>query len=229
MYDTVCDTLELSIGTELDKMCEISIDDLKRRSKLSSSVIRSSLKVLKRQGVLEVLNRVSPQIGVSFVISRDRLHQRIRDEDNKRKAMFLDVLYRQFGDEAFRQVKYLATDYLRRKLQVDSKSLIQGLRILQDHDHILQYKMIGELPMVRTVEPRMENLPVKRKKLEEYRQSLLKKLEFMVGYIETNECRENIYEHISENKQPVIAATAIIVWLIQTIFLNPRIAATSRQ
>lgn len=190
VYDGVCDILELAVGAQMDEMKEISFDDLKKRTRLPKSIIRSSLKVLKRKEVLEIASRVSPQTGILFTVNQDYLLQLIEEEENSRKAAFLDILYRQFGGKAFQKIKYLDTGYIQQKLQIGNKALKQGLRILQNHDRILQYKLLGELPMVRPLEARVKTLSISRNELEAYRNSLLQKLNFMKGYIETDECRE---------------------------------------
>jgi ATP-dependent DNA helicase RecQ len=190
VYDAVCDTLQLSIGSQVDELRDLSLDDTEKRTQFSKKIIRASLKLLKRFGFLELVDHIPPKIGILFTVSQDYLRRHIEKEENKQKAMFMDVLYRQFGEQAFGNKKYLETGYIRKKLQVEKNSLLQGLRVLQDHDHILQYEERGEHPMVRPAEARMLSLPVNRKELESYRDSLLQKLEFMTGYIETNECRE---------------------------------------
>jgi ATP-dependent DNA helicase RecQ len=190
VYDAVCDTLQLPVGSQLDELSGFSLDDIEKRTHFSKRIIRASLKLLKRFGFLELVDHIPPKIGVLFTVSQDHLRRYIEKEENKKKAMFMDVLYRQFGEQAFRERKYLETGYIRPKLQVGKNSLLQGLQVLQDHDHILQYEERGEHPMVRPTEARMRSLPLNHEELESYRDSLLQKLEFMAGYIETSECRE---------------------------------------
>jgi ATP-dependent DNA helicase RecQ len=201
VYDAVYDTLQLPVGAELDEFHEISLDDLKKRTQLSKVIIGASLKLLKRFGFLEVVEHISSKIGILFTVDQVHLRTFIEEEENKQKAAFVDVLYRQLGNEAFRKKKYLETGYIRQKLQIAENSLMQGLRVLQDHDHLLQFDMFGELPLVQPLEARMRILPVKRKELERHRENLLQKLEFMIGYIETDECREKyIRSYFGERK-----------------------------
>jgi ATP-dependent DNA helicase RecQ len=190
VYDAVCDSLPLAVGAQLDKLQEVSIDDLKKRTQFTKTIIRSSLKLLKRFEFLEVLDHVPPKIGILFTVNPGYIRTFIEEEENQQKAAFLDVLYRQLGEEAFQRTTYMEISYILQKLKIGKNSLLRGLRVLQDHDHILQFEMLGELPMVRPLEARMRTLPVKRKELEGHRNHLLQKLEFMIGYIETDECRE---------------------------------------
>jgi ATP-dependent DNA helicase RecQ len=190
VYDAVCDALHLAVGVAEEEMCEISISSLKKRTHLPANIIQASLKALNRLGIIEGTESVIPQIGIRFMINPDHLQGLIRVEGNGQKAEFLDVLHRQFGREAFANIKYLERDYIVRKLDTDKNRLIKGLQVLQDHDHILRFESRGDLPLIRLVKARVRTLSVSRGELEKQRDNLLEKLDSMIGYIETEVCRE---------------------------------------
>jgi ATP-dependent DNA helicase RecQ len=190
VYDAVCDTLHLAAGAELEEMQEISIDQLKKRTQFSSNIIRVSLRTLNHLNFMEKVDHVFSQIGILFTVAPDYLRNLIEEEENKQKAVFMDVLFRQFGDESFNSMKFIDSAYLIKKLNVQRNSLMNGLQVLQDHDHILQFKARGEFPLIRPVGTRLKKLPVSKKELEKHRDNLLQKLRYMVGYIQTEECRE---------------------------------------
>ncbi len=190
VYDAVCDSLNLAVGSKQEQMKEISVDEIKKRSKLAFIIVRSSLKVLKYLNFIELEDRFVSQIGVQFIVSSDYLRERIKNEDNKEKADFLDLLYRQLGKDAFEDVKYLKLIMLQRKLNTTKNGILKGLQVLQNHDHLLEFEILGERPRVRPVEERQRSLRLSKKKLEENRDRLLHKLDYMKGYIETEHCRE---------------------------------------
>ncbi len=131
-----------------------------------------------------------PQVGIQFVVNQEYVRDKIDDLENQQKASFLDTLYRQFGNESFGKMKYLEFDYVRRKLDVSPNAVKKGLGVLQDHDHLLKFETIGELPLVRLIDERQSSLGLSKEELERHRNSLLKKLEYMKGYIGTETCRE---------------------------------------
>lgn len=190
VYDAVCDTLELAVGSLEEDMREVSIPSLKKRTKLASSTVRASLKTLKQLAIIELAEYVVPQVGIQFIVNPDYLRNHIKTLKNSDKAAFLDTLYRQFGGEAFDDIKYLERDYITRKLDVTQSGLVKGLQVLQNHDNLLRFEAIGELPLVRPVEERVSSLQLSKKELEAHRDSLLKKLDHMVSYIRTESCRE---------------------------------------
>lgn len=190
VYDAVCDSLNLAVGSDEEEMREVSILGIKKRTKLASNIIRAALKALKHLGIIDLAEYVVPQVGIHFIINPDYLRERINTENNSEKAEFLDMLYRQFGGEAFEDIKYLELDYITKKLNVTKNGLIKGLQVLQNHDNMLRYEAIGELPLVRPVEERVSSLRLKKSELEGHRNSLLNKLDRMMGYIQTEGCRE---------------------------------------
>lgn len=190
VYDAICDTLELAVGSLEEEMREVSILSLKKRTKLASSIVRAALKTLKHLGIIDLADYVVPQVGIQFVVNPDYLRDHIKQSKNKEKAEFLDMLYRQYGGEAFEAIKYIELDYIRRKLDVTQNGLIKGLQVMQNHDNLLRFEAIGELPLMRPAQERVATLRLSKSQLEAHRDSLLKKLDHMLGYIRTENCRE---------------------------------------
>ncbi|MDZ7657866.1 helicase-related protein [Fodinibius sp.] len=204
VYDVLCDELNLAVGSEMEEREEVSIQALEKRSGLSRRKVRTALDVLSQLGVIELIEHITPQVGIHFIVSQDYVHDQINALENQQKAEFLDVLFRQFGGEAFGKMKYLEFDYIQRKLGVSANSVKKGLQVLQDRDHMLKYESIGELPLIRLIEERHSNLSLSTEKLENHRNNLLQKLEYMKGYISTENCREVYIRHYfgEENLEP---------------------------
>lgn len=190
MYDVLCDHLNLAVGSEMESKEEVSINALEKRSGISSRKVRSSLKVLNQLGIIEMIEYISPQVGVQFLVSQDYIRNQIETLENQQKAAFLDTLFRQFGGEAFSRKKYLEFDYIQRKLNVSPNAVLKGLQVLQDRDHMIAFESIGELPLIHLVDERQSTLQLSKDELEKHRNNLLKKLEYMKGYVETESCRE---------------------------------------
>ncbi len=55
---------------------------------------------------------------------------------------------------------------------------------------MIRYESIGELPLIQLANERLPSLNLSRQKLEQHRNTLLQKLEYMMGYITTETCRE---------------------------------------
>lgn len=190
VYDVLCDHLDLAVGSEMEETEEVSVAALKKRSGYTERIVQSALKVLNQLGVLKLIEHISPQVGLQFVVSPDYIRDQIHELENQQKAAFLDVLFRQYSGEAFGKMKYLEFEYLQKKLNMSPNAVKKGLQVLQDHDQMLRFELIGELPLVQLVDERLPSLNLSKPELEKHRDTLLKKLEYMVGYIETDSCRE---------------------------------------
>jgi len=195
VYDVLCDELDLAVGSSMEELREVSIKALQKRSGFSHKITRSALKVLNQLGIIQLVDYMSSQVGIQFIVNAEIIRDKIENWKNQQKATFLDTLFRQYGLGAFEKMKYLEFDYLERKLNVSPNAIKKGLRVLQDHDHLLNYETIGELPMVKLTEERHSSLNISRDELEKHRNNLLKKLEYMKGYIETERCREVYIRH----------------------------------
>lgn len=201
VYDVLCDHLNLAVGSAMEESEEISIKELKERAGTSTRIVRSSLKVLKQLGVIDLREYIIPQIGVQFLVGADYIRDKIEELGNRQKSHFLDTLFRQYGGEAMGEMKYLKFEYIQQKLNVSPNAVKKGLGVLQDHDQMLSFEFIGELPLVRLVDERQSKLQLSKKELEKHRNTLLKKLEYMKGYIETEGCREvYIRQYFGEEK-----------------------------
>jgi ATP-dependent DNA helicase RecQ len=190
VYDALCDTLNLAVGSDMEKAEQVSLAALKKRAQMPRRIVRACLKVLHQLGVIQLIEHIAPQVGVQFIVGESYIRDKIDSYGNKQKSAFVDILYRQYGTDAFGEMKYLELDYLCKKLNISPNGVVKGLQVLQKHDHLLVYESIGELPLVRLIDNRCDTLPFTRQELERHRDSLLKKLEYMKGYIQTGGCRE---------------------------------------
>ncbi|MEL7833940.1 ATP-dependent DNA helicase RecQ [Fodinibius sp. Rm-B-1B1-1] len=195
VYDALCDHLNLAVGSEMEERQEVSVQALEKRSGLDKRKVRTALDVLNQLEIVEVVEHISPQVGVHFIANQDYVHDQINTLENQQKAEFLDVLFRQFGGEAFGKMKYLEFDYIKRKLGMSPNAVKKGMQVLQDRDHILKYELIGELPLIILNAERQSTLTLSTEELEKHRDNLLKKLDYMTGYIETDGCREKYIRH----------------------------------
>ncbi|WP_138430435.1 RecQ family ATP-dependent DNA helicase [Fodinibius saliphilus] len=195
VYDVLCDHLNLAVGSEMEEAKQVSIEALKKRSGSSKRIVESSLDVLNQLGVVHLIEHLKPQIGIQFVVSPDYIRRQIEDMDNQRKADFLDTLFRQFGGEAFGEMKYMKFDYIQEKIGVSPNGLRKGLQVLQDHDQMLIFESTGTLPLIHLIDERQATLELSKQELEKHRDTLLEKLEYMIGYIKTDECREKYLRH----------------------------------
>lgn len=189
LYDALCDQLNLAVGSEQPEPEPLSVEGVARRSSLSPGIIQSCLKVLERLEIIEIYNTTEPQLGIQFSVHQDILRQFIQ-ETKPAKSEFLDLLFRQYGPEAFRKMFYLDMPYLMEKLNVNRNGLLKAVRVFSDQDQLLDFHLIESEPLVKLTETRRNRLPANKQDVEGYRNILLEKLDQMRAFAESLHCRE---------------------------------------
>lgn len=190
IYNALCDDLGLAIGSELLELTSLNLERIKTRSGIPISIIRSGIKLLAQFDVLVMQQEVKPRVQLQFVLSMEMIGKFKERCENPEKAEFLDKLVRLFEHFAFSNMVELETEFLLDRLKISRNSLIKALNVLMQHDRVLMFSMLDDNSLIRLIGPRMQQLPIPKPQIENYRNNLLSKLEYMHGYAITNVCRE---------------------------------------
>ncbi|CAN5388885.1 ATP-dependent DNA helicase RecQ [soil metagenome] len=189
VYNGICDELELAIGSESEKAEPISYGRVAKRIGIREQEIAVSVRVLERLEILEITELYQSKIGIQFTAGRHYIRTLIQDNDSK-KMQFLDTLFRQFGGDAFHQMHYIDETYICEKLNVTPRQLEKALHVFSEYDKLLEFEKLGDKPLIRLLEARMQKLQIDRESAYHYRDVLLTKLRYMKQFIDTDGCRE---------------------------------------
>lgn len=189
VYNGLCDELSLATGSEHEKAEPVQIEQLTRRTGISSSGISSAINILQRLGVIETFELRESRIGIQFIVSQEYLREYI-DDAPPRKAGFIDTLFRQSTPYAFGDYYFMDVYYLRDKLKVTENQLLKALTVFSEHDQILKMKWHGDETLIKVLTPRMKKLSIDHDKAYHYRDVLLRKLDYVTQYATTEQCRE---------------------------------------
>lgn len=189
VYEGICDELGLATGSEHEQAEPVDLTSVSKRTALSKGEVKSSVEVLQRLEILERIDFYKARTGVHFLVGKDYLETLIRKAEGP-KSGFIDMLVRLYAPYAFGGFHYQDTPLILEKLNINENSLMKGLHVLRDHDRILDIRLMGEQPLFRVTEPRMQKLQIDHDAVYRYRDVLLKKLEYMSGYARTKSCRE---------------------------------------
>ncbi|MDG5765939.1 RecQ family ATP-dependent DNA helicase [Balneolales bacterium ANBcel1] len=194
VYNAVCDHWDLAAGSMMDEMRKIDLDQVTLRSGLSRRLVWSGLRVLDQTDVIRLARIHEPQVGIQFIPSREGLQDRLSRMDKVRKRDFTDQLARLMGPEVHRQMVYLDERQIRTRLQLSSRLLENGLEVLAS-EGLLSYEIIRDEPVAKIMEGRYQKFRISEEEIIRHRDRLLKKLEFMIGYVQTRECRSRYIRH----------------------------------
>ena len=194
VYDAICDRFQLAIGSQMENPEEVDLADLSKRNGLPEKAQLAGLHMLQKIGILNIVTHYEPEVGVRFIMSYEGILEHLQKLSNQAKKNFIENLFRLFGPESLNTTVYLEISSLQKKLDITKNSLIKGLEIL-NREQILLSKVRENNPMVHLNDVRMDRLPFSNTELLHYRDVLLKKLDYMLGYIKTEHCRGIYLSH----------------------------------
>jgi len=189
VYDTICDELNLAAGSEMERQEVLNFQNVAKRSGLSLQKVKLSITLLHRLEVLQKTDLREPRIGLHFIAGQQILLDFI-DRASPEKGEFVDTIMRQFGPQSFHKKVYLKEEKLLDLLNITSHQLEKGLHVLSHHDQLLEYARESEQALIFLENPRTKKLEIDKNKAYRYKDILLEKLQYMVRYAETTECRE---------------------------------------
>lgn len=188
IYNAVCDHWNLASGSAMEEMQKIDLDQVRIRSGFSVRMILSGLRILDQLGVLKMAQQEEPRVGIHFLLSREAVEERSLGLNKPAKQAFIDRLSRIMGPEVYQKMTYMEERHLKTRMEMSGKMLENGLRVLQDEGW-LNYSLIRNEPVAHLMEPRYQRFQLTEKNILEHRDRLLKKLDYMIGFVRTKSCR----------------------------------------
>tara|TARA_R110000868_G_scaffold37111_14_gene131637 strand:- start:48290 stop:50206 length:1917 start_codon:yes stop_codon:yes gene_type:complete len=190
VYTALGDALGLAIGSEMDEMVGFELKNVQTRCGLPLAICKASIRLMEQFGVLATLDEIPPMASVQFTLNPEMMIKFKERCQNPEKAEFLDKLERMFGYHAYHDMVDLELEMVLEKLSISRNGFIKGLNVLMQNDNVLVFTVYPERNLIKLFEARSLHIPIPKKDIETYRESLLKKLDRIKGYAITKNCRE---------------------------------------
>lgn len=187
-YRGIADQLELAVGSEQQDFEPVPVQSISRRTGLSESVVRASIQLLQRLEILEQRELHQPRYRIQWSVSRAALLETLRIPSKKHD--FLEQLMRFIPQEAFREMVEVEEKSLCESLNRNASTLQKAFHVLQEQDHLLSFRRLGEEPLIRLMTARSVTPLIDPNKAYAYRDILLQKFDYMVQYATSEGCRE---------------------------------------
>ena len=157
---------------------------------VSRGLLHSSLKFLENAGYLKQVSEFEKKDTIQLLMRKDKLEQFVRRISNEELKNTLLVLLREFGSELFRGPKQISFYKISNLLGTSEEALNESLTILDNLGIISYHPSIEKETILLTV-PRLEKerLQLNYKKINEAYLNSKQKLNKMIDYVFTNECR----------------------------------------
>ncbi|MEX0680387.1 MAG: ATP-dependent DNA helicase RecQ [Balneolales bacterium] len=203
IYNAVCDDWQLAAGSEMEEARKVDVDLVQKRARLSRKLVWSGLRIMDQLGILKLARVDEPQVGIRFIPSQDGLQDRLQQMKKPGKRDFTDRLSRMMGQDGHHRMIFMTERQILTRLRLSARMLENGLEVLAE-EGLLEFSLIKNEPMGRLTEPRYHRFPFTDKEIIRHRGRLLKKLDYMIGYVQTKGCRSRyIRNYFGEKEVPV--------------------------
>jgi len=190
-YNSICDYGNMALGVTSGK--EIPIDNtlisFLETKEISRSLAEASIRILEQSDYIKS-SEFHKKHFVQFLIKPDKLNSYIKNlNDNELKYLVI-IMAKEHGGNIFRTKTQLNLQRLSQLLNTETRVIIEEL-ILLNQAGILSYEEPSRFPTVSISKPRVkaEELLLNYKKINELLKHNLGKLQQMLDYVNTNECR----------------------------------------
>lgn len=192
VYNAICDYGNIALRSVSQKNIPIDLNLISflQSKGLNKALIDASIRILGESGYIKYNPEIYKNYKVQFLVEPDKLNSLINKiQDNELKDLVL-LLVRDYGSNIFRYSVNINLLRLSEILGADSNSLIEYLKLL-NNSSIISYEAPSPYPTVSLSKPRLKGNELildltKTKKLIEHNKI---KLEKILGYIQTTECR----------------------------------------
>ena len=192
IYSAINDFNQVALESKPDNELIVDIEYISKYTNavISRGLLHSSLKYLENAGYLKQVSEFEKKDTIQFLMSKDRLEQFVRRTSSEELKNILLLLLRDFGSQLFREHKQISVYKIVNQLEISEEALSESLTTLDNLGIISYHPSIEKETILLTV-PRLEKerLQLNYKKINEAYLNSKQKLDKMIDYVFTNECR----------------------------------------
>tara|TARA_Y100000589_G_scaffold293182_2_gene297926 strand:- start:90767 stop:92431 length:1665 start_codon:yes stop_codon:yes gene_type:complete len=190
IYNSICNFLNISIGSGNQETYNFDIIKFKKLFKIPLTKIYHSLKILETNETIDFFENTINPTRLKIIVNNRDLHD---FENNFHKlSKVINILTRSFPG-IFNQYININESNLSQKININESELINQLKLLEQYNIIdVSYKSL--LPKIKLLHDRVTEkyLNIKSNAYEERKKIEKEKLDAMINYINTKDCRLKI-------------------------------------
>lgn len=191
IYQSLCNYLQLAIGYGKDQLFDFNIGDFAGRFNLPISLVLNSLKILQRDGYLELTEELDNPSRVHFIVDRDDLYR--FQVANAGFDGFTKLLLRSYTG-LFTNYVAINEDLLAQRSNIPVDTVYKFLNSLDAHK-IIHYVPRKKTPFVIFNKERLEidRLIVSKENYIERRKNYQERIDAMFHYVSSGlKCRSQL-------------------------------------
>ena len=192
IYNAINDFNQIEIGSQPEHELIIDLEYISNYtgSSISRGILHSSLKFLEAAGYLKPISEFEKNDTIQILMSRNKIEEFVKRTSNAEIKNSLLILLREFGSELFTERKRVSIAKLSKLLGISEDTLFDSLITLDNLGVISFRPSIGKETIYLTAQRvEKERLKLNYKKINESYLNSKQKLDKMIDYAFTNDCR----------------------------------------
>ncbi len=192
IYNAICDFGKIAVGSISQSEIPITNDYIKLylKQEINPAFIESALNILETAGYISRISPFEKKFSFRFNYDQNTLKRTIKNiSDNEIKDVLL-LLVREYGSAAFNSLISFSLTNLQDKFEIPVDQIDEIMTRL-GNGGIIEYNKPLRERSVKLKVPRVQekNLIIDYKKLSDNYQNSLRKLDKVIEFVYTNECR----------------------------------------
>lgn len=192
IYNALCDSAQIAVGMKSEKDIQLNIDYIKLHSNqhITQALLHSSLRYLEEAGYIKINSAYKSSDKIKILFDNNRLKSFIKKTENELLKDLLLHLLRNYGQEIFTKTISFNIDQTEKETGLTKSELEESLNMLEYLGIIDLTKSTGK-ETISLIQARTssEDLSLNYKLINELYISSKQKLDKMVDYVYTRECR----------------------------------------
>jgi ATP-dependent DNA helicase RecQ len=192
VYNAICDSNKIAEGSFTTNDLAINQDYITAYAKMqvTKGLLHSAIRHLEQGGYLRVVSDFERKTAIQFLLEKNRLKNFIKNSTNDNLRNILLYVLRDFGGGAYEKKTNISIPKAAEDMKLTEEEVIEALTVADNLGIITFYNSLSK-DNVRLITPRVnsEKLKLDYKKINETYLLLQKKIDDMVDFVFTDECR----------------------------------------
>lgn len=192
IYSAICDFNQVALDSmpTTDLIIDESYISNHTGIKVSKGLLHSTLKFLENSGYMRLVSEFEKKDTIQFLMNKNKIEEFVRNTSNNELKNCVLILLREFGSELFSKHKQISLGKISELIGISVESFKSALITLDNLGIISYLPSVKEDSVALTI-PRVEKerLQLNYKKINESYLSSRGKLDRMIDYVFTNDCR----------------------------------------
>ncbi len=190
IYNGICNFANVAVGSKTDNEIQINADYLSTvcNKEISKGLLNATLRILEDGGYIKMLSELDKKYFLYFNLPPNKLREITKNLKDEFKQKVILLILREYGSALFNLKTKISLQDLALELDSSEEEINEVLISLQKSGIATYEKPIGK-NAIKLTQTRVKHLNLDYKKINDKYFNAQKKLEQMIDYVYTTDCR----------------------------------------